>query len=1208
MRLKKLDLFGFKSFADKTEIFFDEGVTCVVGPNGCGKSNISDSIRWVLGERSAKLLRGSKMEDVIFNGTDLRKQIGLAEVSLTIDNADRGLPIDYQEVTLTRRLYRSGESEYLINKTICRLKDIQDLILDTGIGSNSYSMIEQGRIDYILNADADARRFLIEEAAGISKYKVKKEEAIRKLERTEENRLRLNDIIQEVNKNIQYAERQARKAERFKLEYEKLKSLELRKAFFDLAQLTEQETGLAAAREILENESGALESLLREARERHETLRKGAEAISERYRLAEAGRYQLQSQFEQNRQQLAFHQEKRVEMASRKAQIAQEKSQIDKRTQQNARDIEAKQAELLVLGSEKENAYDLLLISETALQEVEAELAQAKETLEKFRSEAFETASRSAHLRNSLHRLNAFLDTSSQQKKRQEAGASRLREESGQWKEKQASCRLEIGILGEKLARLNERRKTLQENLQTVKDGIENRRQEAQSFERRLQHAETRFVMLSEIDEAGRRGEQDLLEQNDAVGRALAQSLREIVRVHEGFEWALDAALDSFSRSLVAENLAAAEILIERVRHKNVSPIGILLRQSPQEAKSAERPSLEHPEIICALQKVVHIQPDFQSLLGPFIENVYIVRSLPAQTLLKEFLPFLQDYKLISEDGLSLGPAGRIFYRNSRLTAEDNPFKRAQEIQSLSAQISELKNSFQQSSLQVIGDSSQINEWALELEQLESERMDATVRKESFESVLNGLEDRLASFEREIQLNLFETEELRTREEESVTEKAQCEIELAAAEENERALRQRQEALIKQLETIDARKSASLQNSASDKARFQHLEERLQLFKESLALIQKHFEEDRLRRQTLQGEDEQLSQKEAQLRGEDEKLAANQNILEKKRREADLNVELIRREKEIAEAALDTLREEIQNQGQKSQEFQTRLHQIQMKALELGYQEKGIAERLQQTYKLNLQDFQAELYPLGEKTPEELAEEINGLKSRVESLGTVNLLAIEEYEELKQRYEFLTAQQNDLDLAKEQLLETIRKINRTTKSLFEQTLTEVQKYFQEYYELLFRGGQAKLVLLDETNPLESGIDIVVRPPGKKLQNISLLSGGEKALTAIALLFSLFKIKPSPFCVLDEVDAPLDEANIDRFLNVLATFLKSSQFIIVTHNRKTIAMGDTLYGVTMQEPGVSKLVSVKVSAPDNANLAPAKITKTEGPAVEENINA
>lgn len=1209
MRLKKLELFGFKSFADKTEILFDEGVTCVVGPNGCGKSNISDSIRWVLGERSAKLLRGTKMEDVIFNGTDLRKALAIAEVSLTIDNTDRGLPIDYQEVTLTRRLYRSGESEYLINKTVCRLKDIQDLILDTGIGSNSYSMIEQGRIDYILNADADARRFLIEEAAGISKYKVKKEEAIRKLERTEENRLRLNDIIQEVHKNIQYAERQARKAERYKQEYEKLKSLELQKAFFDLNQLSVQKAALEESRTALENESNALEEMLSAARERHETLRKSVEEIGDRYHRAEAGRYEIQARFEQNRQQLAFHQEKRMEIASRKAQIAQEKSQIDERTAQNSLEIEAKEAELLTLRSEKENAYAILQKSETSLKEVESQLAEAKETLEKFRSEAFETASRSAHLRNTLHRLHAFLDTSNQQKKRQEAGASRLLEESQQWKTRQDSCRQEIQALGEKLVQLNERRRVLQENLQSLKEGLEQKRQESQTMERQLQHAETRFAMLSEIDEAGRLGEEDLLGHAGNLGQSLARSLREIIRVEKGFEWALDASLDSFSRSLVAESLDAAEVLIERVRQKNASPMGVLLRPEGQSLESGnpDNRKLEHPEIICALQMVVHIQPEFQSILAPFIENVYIVKSLPAQVLLREFLPFLQDYKLISEDGLILGPNSRIFYRNSQLTAEDNPFKRTQEMESLSAQILSLKESFENYSRQAGDDSAQIQVWTQELEVLEGERLDATVRRESFESVLNGLQDRLVSFEREIQLSFFESEELRLREDESIVQKAQSEKDLAEAEENERALRHRQEALVKQLEEIDNRKSASLQNSASDKARFEHLEERLGLFEDSLTLIRKHYEEDCTRRQSLQEEEENLLRKETQLREEDEKLASDQTELEEKRREADLTVELVRREKETAETGLNAVREEIQTEGRKSQDFQNQLHQIQMKTMDLGYQEKGITERLQQTYKLQLNEFKAEDFQLAEKTQEELHEEITALRSKVESLGTVNLLAIEEYEELKQRYEFLTGQQMDLDQAKEQLLETIRKINRTTKSLFEQTLTDVQKNFQEYYELLFRGGQARLILIDETNPLESGIDIVVRPPGKKLQSITLLSGGEKALTAIALLFSLFKIKPSPFCVLDEVDAPLDEANIDRFLNVLKTFLQSSQFIIVTHNRKTIAMGDTLYGVTMQEPGVSKLVSVKVNAAAVAAPAPDKDV-TEVPVLEENMNA
>ncbi|MDA9101074.1 AAA family ATPase, partial [Omnitrophica bacterium] len=360
MKLKKIELFGFKSFADRTEVIFDAGVTCVVGPNGCGKSNISDAMRWVLGERSAKLLRGSKMEDVIFNGTDFRKPLAMAEATLTIDNADRGLPIDYKEVSITRRLYRNGDSEYMINRTVCRLKDIQDLILDTGIGSNSYSMIEQGRIDYILSADPDERRFLIEEAAGISKYKVKKEEAIRKLERTEDNRMRLNDIIQEVKRNIQYAERQARRAERYQEQLNTLKDLELRKAFHDISIIEGEKQRVQANLTALEGEITQIDAQVQAFRKNQIGISETLHGILDRYASEDAKRHGLQSTIEQIEQQLQFHQEKRMEMATRGGEIQQELRQLTERMNASETDMRIKQEQIGQSAEQKRQAAEHL--------------------------------------------------------------------------------------------------------------------------------------------------------------------------------------------------------------------------------------------------------------------------------------------------------------------------------------------------------------------------------------------------------------------------------------------------------------------------------------------------------------------------------------------------------------------------------------------------------------------------------------------------------------------------------------------------------------------------------------------------------------------------------------------------------------------------------------------------------------------------------
>lgn len=1068
MRLKKLELFGFKSFADKTEIIFDQGVTCVVGPNGCGKSNISDAIRWVLGERSAKLLRGSKMEDVIFNGTDFRKPLAMAEVSLTIDNTDRGLPIDYHEVTLARRLYRSGDSEYLINKSICRLKDIQDLILDTGIGSSSYSMIEQGRIDYILNADADERRFLIEEAAGISKYKVKKEEAIRKLERTEENRLRLNDIVHEVHKNIQHAERQAKKAERYREELEKLKRLEITKAFLDVEKITAERVGLQEEQGSRQQELQTLDAQLQETKQNWEWVSGTLKEILERYRQAESERYGVQSKMEQSQQQLKFNQEKRAEIANRQGQIEQETSELKDRIEKSKQDIQLKQDEINSIHGNREAAAQELETARLHLREIEEKFSAMKTEMDTLKAEAFQAAAETSKIRNESHRLSAFIESARQQKIKQDAGARRLQEEAGGWQNRKSSCESDLQKLKEKIQQASAGRDSWDAKLHTSQEQIQSLKHAEEQTQRLLHEKEAQLQFLQEMESILRKKETGP-RTSDPLKAEWVKNLREIFTIRPGSEQALDALIDTLGREIAG------------IQHK--------LSQSRHAIEHADRQHLE---------------------------------------------------------------------------------------------------------------------WTRQQEEVQTQFMQARAQHESLESLQQGTQERIVSFERELELVFFETKELLQQEQEAGEQKAALEQKLAREEEKERRLRSQQETLMSQMNRLDQEKSSALEKFAEHKAHVSNLQEHHKLLEESLKIMREHEERNVQRLQDLGHEFILLGQRQEQLVADDAQLEKDLNHLQALRRKTDVSIELIHQEKIKTDSSHASLQTTLQELVPKQQQIQSSLHQFEMKFMDLNYQEKNISDRLLQLYRIPLSNLNAEDF-LEEKTEAELLlSQIDALKQKVESLGTVNLLAIEEYEELKQRYEFLMAQQKDLEDAKEQLLETIRKINRTTKSLFEETFTHVQKTFQEYYQTLFRGGHAQLVLVDETNPLESGIDIVVQPPGKKPQHISLLSGGEKALTAIALLFALFKIKPSPFCVLDEVDAPLDEANVERFLTVLHSFLKVSQFIIVTHNRKTIAMGDVLYGVTMQEAGVSKLVSVKMNKDPNAS-SPVTQNQTAS-ASEETVSA
>lgn len=1183
MRLKKVEIVGFKSFADRTLVYFDKGVTCVVGPNGCGKSNISDSIRWVLGERSAKMLRGSKMEDVIFAGTQFRKPVAFAEVSLTIDNQDRGLPIDYNEVTITRRLHRSGESEYLINKTACRLKDVQDLILDTGIGSNSYSMIEQGRIDHILNADAEERRFLIEEAAGISKYKVKKEEAIRKLERTEQNLLRLKDIVTEVQRNIQYAERQARRAERYREQFEKLKDLEIRRAFYDVAQINAVRGELEEAKIRHQADIEGIVQTITELRSQQEGLAQGLAEIMEKYSAIEAQRYELKNRYEQNDQQLRFNQEKRVEFASRKGQIQQEKSQLEQQLLRSQTEIEIKNEEIRSIDGQKNDVQVAFETARQMLEQAESHLEASRTLFNETKAAGFEAASEAAKVRNDYHRLCAFLESNVEQKKKQDAGASRYQQELEQWTARKEDCEKSLRELEERVLLLTEQKAAQEEQLKTLKGSLEDFGNRIETAERQLHEKETRRQLLQEIDAAAGLSQEGLLANLSEEERGVMRQLRDLIHVEAGYEWAVEAVLGDFAKALVTENGETAVKLLKEMIERKSAPVSLLVNLPETRPVQSETVDYQPEGELFAqpLRRFVSLEDGYRPLIEDFFKNVYVLDQLSDENFL-EVLKASGRSRLVTREGTLLGPDGRVFFRQGQLSSEQNLFKRGAEIESLSSEIEDLQTSsvqWQSEAERLLAQAQELDE-ALKL--TDSEVMESKLQRESFEQLRKGLQDRLGTFQRELDLIFTEQEEMRTREEEAIAQRTQLEIDLMRTEERQRQIRTEQENLIRDMERMERSKAEALRDYSDQKARLDGLRQREKFLEEACRLLGEQQARDRARIENLDAETLKIQERESQLEAEEERVRQEQQELSARLQEADINLAMVRQDRDRVQQEIQQIEQMLIESQDRKHQSEEALHEVEKRSMDLGYQEKNILERLVQSYKIELNTLQPELYTLSEEDYSNVSMQVDELRQKIESIGTVNLLAIEEYDELKQRQDFLLTQQKDLEDARDSLMEAIRKINRTTKGLFESTFQEVQKAFGEYYQTLFKGGEAKLVLIDETNPLESGVDIHVRPPGKKLQHMSLLSGGEKAMTAMALLFSLFKIKPSPFCVLDEVDAPLDEANVDRFLAVLRTFLQSSQFIIVTHNRKTIAMGDSLYGVTMQEAGVSKIVSVKVS--------------------------
>ena len=1190
MYLKKIELFGFKSFADKTEVSFERGVTCVVGPNGCGKSNISDSIRWVLGERSAKLLRGTKMEDVIFAGTDFRKPVNFAEVSLTIDNSDQKLAIQYEEVVITRRLHRSGESEYLINKTPCRLKDIQDLILDTGIGSNSYSMIEQGRIDYILNAEAEERRSLIEEAAGISKYKVKKEEALRKLERTEENLLRLNDIVSEVERNIRYAERQAQRAERYKDQFERLKKLEIQKSFFELQCLDEQLNSLGHERNehttSLNDLEGAVSKQTSSIRELEDKLRELEQSFME----CENTRSEVKQELLSLENYEKFHREK-IEFSKLNSEKALgETESLNQRYEHLAIEIKRKSEErkqllniVNQLQTEKEQ-------KESLLSDLPTETCFEGDDLANQQTHLFDLARQISDLKNTLNKNQVELLTLERTQVTFKEKKAKLIEIQTSLMSRRATIATERSDHEAKLAETRNALTEFLQRKQSVEASLETTHAEIQNLQAQKIKLESQHHILEELDHANGPDPKKIVAEHGSYSslQGMTKTLLDLVDIEPGYELAAEAALAESLRAVVAENTETAVSLFNHLKQAGSHRATIFIKDrailNGSLAKDVEAEA--HPLIKKRLWDVIRVQKGYDGVFGNLLGKVYVIDEITSDSI-SQLAGLAQRIKLVSKTGAIFGPEFQITLRNGGYTPERSALARKKELARLKIELTNL--ALKENSLSaILFDKEQANGKMQQQEkELSQQLVDRQAVLERVDIGISGLSEHLKRVEEE--LLLIEQEE-----KEGHAETDLLEIEKQKLTEKLDTLQTQQTQTEVFLDILQKKMNSATSEKENIQRELEHFISKLDVQTEkerdaeqAISFLNEQSTDVLNRTKLLCSEREEAFRQIKHLEVELETFGSKKEKVSELLIQRTVEVEQVKQKRNELILERNQVIEKTQESVKMLEQVKQKFHDYNLKQMELNHQKNSIRQELISRYKVNLSELNPSDYVLPQEQLEEVKLEIDHLREKLDSIGTVNLLAIDEYQELKGRYDFLLNQKRDLTEAKDSLLEAIRKINRTTKKLFEETLVRVREAFREYFRILFKGGQADLVLLDEINPIESGLDIVARPPGKKLQHISLLSGGEKALTAVALLLALFSVKPSPFCVLDEVDAPLDEANNERFLNVLKPFLDSTQFIIVTHSRKTIAMGDALYGVTMQEPGISKIVSVRLSSAHNS---------------------
>jgi len=1183
--LKRLEILGFKSFAEKTELEFTPGITAVVGPNGSGKSNVSDAIRWVLGEQSARALRGGSMADVIFAGSDGKRAMGFAEVSLVMDNSDGALPLDFTEVMITRRVDRSGEGEYFINQVPCRLKDVQELFLDTGVGKENYSIIGQGRIDEILSSKPEDRRALFEEAAGISRYKARKREAQRRLEETEQNLVRITDIIGELTNNMDALAQQAEKASLYtELEAELTRldvGLLARQLSAVVARLEEQRAANAA----LAQKAAEIEQRMQAAEEAAEVARQLVAALDEELNVLSVRLTEAASRQERAEGRLALAGQQRQALEADLARVTRELEGLAAKLAQVDAELAGLREQEAAVEQEGRRLADELAALEAACRSAEeaSEAAQAEVEARKDRIVAIlqleaekrngvQAAERAAE--EAARRLMRLAD----ERKRAEADAAETGARSAALAAERAELQAQREAQAAELADLTAQRQAADEELRSLQARHAELREQIQAASSRLSTIEE---LISGF-EGYQRGPRTVLQGREKGAPWAADVLgavAEVVRTEPRFEKAIEVALGSAVQNLITATDAGAQRAIEHLKRSGAGratflPLNTIRPQGyrPEE----EREFRGAPGILGVALDLVRFEERFRPAIAALLGRTLIAETLDAALALGRKTG--QRFRVVTLDGevLAAGGAitgGSVAGRGSGLLA------RERERDELTARLAALRK--------------ELEEVRRAYDEAAARRSALLGRIEEVGARLRALEGRITQAEGDEQRLADEARRWAQVLETHAQEAAVIEAEIQAAREGAARLRAELAELAAEREALEAevrRLSAEGQQRdevlAERRRAVTDVQVRMAGLHEQVRSLQAQRRRADAERQALEseraGREQERSDLAARLEGmvaelaaaraEAEEAAAVRSALAAERDGA-------QGRKLSAQEQVNARERELRNLRRSLSDAQNRRQQGEVEEARLAQEQEGLVTRLAEQYELTA----AEALPraLPEEETEFARTRIAALREQIRELGPVNLQAIEDYRTARERLDFLQAQEADLQEAKASLYRAIGELDKRIRTHFYESFQEIRQAFQQVFTELFEGGRADLRLVDESDLLETGIEIIAQPPGKKAQPLSLLSGGERAMTAIALLFALLRVRPSPFVVLDEVEAALDEANVERFSRYLKNASQESQFICITHQRGTMEVADSLYGVTMEGTGVSRVVSVRL---------------------------
>ena len=1182
MYLKSLELQGFKSFPEKIKLDFNKGITAVVGPNGSGKSNIADAVRWVLGEKSAKSLRGNKMEDIIFNGTENRKPLSFAEVSMIMDNSDKKLNLDYPEVTVTRRVYRSGESDYLLNGTKCRAKDILELFMDTGVGKEGYSIIGQGRIDEILSNKSEDRRMLFEEAAGIVKYRTRSFEASNKLAKERENLVRVNDIIATLESQVGPLEVQAEKAKKFISLSNKLKTVEVNRFVIEADRFEND------IKEVEKTISQLGNDVLREHRQ-EEVLQKKRTSLK-------SDLSNVDLQYEENSNSIG---EKRSQVEQKENDIKMCESEIqhfnenierlNKNIDQNKKAIEDKKNESDALDAKiiaktleierKNKAYE---DKKSAYTDLETKVTESEEMFNRFNSDIRDKMNRSADISSEISKINARL---SQLKERKSTVTEDISVLQGQLKEKEIA----LAVEEQKISRIDNEIEKISNNIKndnvTVTEfsgKINDTKKKQLDMTKSIQDKQSRLRILSELEnsyEGYYGGVKAVLSQRDrkvSGFEGICGAVGELITLDKKYETAIEIALGGAVQNIVAKNENDVKKAISYLKTNNKGRATFLpMTAIKPKTMNNKEDIFKNTGVIGIAKELISYDAQYENIMSSLLERVIIVDTIDNGIALSKKTNY--SYKIVTLDG-ELFNVGGSMTGGSISKRSTGIFSRGREIGELRENLKVLVSEYNELNSELDSMNNLIEESNKNLKSSNEMLQSLHINRTRSVAELTKSKEYVDDYKTRIECSGSEFEKLELTISEDEKQIKQYENDLAAITAEINSVNEKiQEYQSKIQENRDIRES-SIREINDLKLEINQINNEIYNFNYNKKRIETEVMELNTGTENFKSE---ISEYESQI---DDKEKNKQSIFENAEQLKEEYTKFIKMQEELinykneVNKELDELEKSIQRQTETKNAIEKQLSRFEVRKEQLENERKNLYNNMWEEYEITY--VVAKNYEKLDMSSEDLVKEERNLKNQMKALGNVNMNAVEEYAEISEKYQFLIKNRDDIKQSEEKLIGIIEQLNVLMEEQFREQFKVISDNFAETFKEMFGGGEASLKLSNDQDILNCGIDIIVQPPGKTLQNMMLLSGGEKALTAISLLFAILKMKPSPFCILDEIEAALDDANVNRYADYLKNFVDDTQFIVITHRKGTMEAADILYGVTMQEKGVSKLVSVK----------------------------